>query len=246
MPERYRFRNAMPTPGLRASILAPEVLDGIAKLRLYDPIDSWGGDWGVSAKEFATALAELPDDTSTIHLHINSPGGMVFEGVAILNQLRQHQAKVVAVVDGLAASAASFIACGADEVHMAPNTQLMIHDAWGIAIGNAATMRETGDLLDRLSDNIAAIYADKAGGDPADWRTAMLAESWYSPEEAVAAGLADSMLDVAAEGDLAAADSIDLSAVGAKYSGRDDAPAPLITISARRRLDSRQRTPRGL
>ena len=55
MPERYRFRNAMPTPGLRASILAPEVLDGIAKLRLYDPIDSWGGDWGVSAKEFATA-----------------------------------------------------------------------------------------------------------------------------------------------------------------------------------------------
>ena len=228
MPERYRFRNAMPTPGLRASILAPEVLDGIAKLRLYDPIDSWGGDWGVSAKEFATALAELPDDTSTIHLHINSPGGMVFEGVAILNQLRQHQAKVVAVVDGLAASAASFIACGADEVHMAPNTQLMIHDAWGIAIGNAATMRETGDLLDRLSDNIAAVYAMKTGGSVEEWRSAMLAESWYSPAEALAAGLADLIVgqqeDDGAED---AAASFDLSTF--KYSGRDQSPAPLIT-----------------
>lgn len=229
MPERFRFRNVMPTAGIRASILSPEISDGVAKLRLYDPIDDWGGDWGVSAKEFAAALAALPEDVHTIHLHINSPGGMVFEGVAILNQLRQHQAKVVAVVDGLAASAASFIACGADEVQMAPNTQLMIHDAWGLAIGNAATMRDAGDLLDRLSDNIAAVYASKTSGTTQEWRTAMLAESWYSAEEAVAAGLADSIVgaDPDREASAKALASVDLTSF--KYTGRDEAPAPLIT-----------------
>jgi len=231
MPDRFRFRNAMPTAGIRASVLAPEISEGVAKLRLYDPIDDWGGDWGVSAKEFAVALAALPDDVHTIRLHINSPGGMVFEGVAILNQLRQHSAKVVAVVDGLAASAASFIACGADEVQMAPNTQLMIHDAWGLAIGNAATMREAGDLLDRLSDNIAAVYAAKTGGAVEEWRTAMLAESWYSAEEAVAAGLADSVVGApdAAEVEDAKA-SFDMSPF--KYSGRAEAPAPILTSRA--------------
>ena len=229
MPERYRFRNAMPTAGVRASILTPELADGVAKLRLYDPIDDWGGDWGVSAKEFAVALAALPEDVHTIHLHINSPGGMVFEGVAILNQLRQHQAKVVAIVDGLAASAASFIACGADEVQMSPNTQLMIHDAWGLAIGNAATMRDAGDLLDRLSDNIAAVYAAKAGGTTDEWRAAMLAESWYSADEAVAAGLADAVLgsETPPEEAAKALASVDLDSF--KYSSRDDAPPPLIS-----------------
>ena len=111
---------------------------------------------------------------------------------------------------------------------MAPNTQLMIHDAWGLAIGNAATMREAGDLLDRLSDNIAAVYAAKAGGAVEEWRTAMLAESWYSAEEAVAVGLADSI--VGAEPDeaaAAAAASFDLS--GFKHASRDVALAPLLT-----------------
>lgn len=229
MPERYRFRNTMPTSGLRASILTPEIADGVAKLRLYDPIDDWGGDWGVSAKEFAVALGALPTDVHTIHLHINSPGGMVFEGVTILNQLRQHAARIVAVVDGLAASAASFIACGADEVQMAPNTQLMIHDAWGLAIGNAATMREAGDLLDRLSDNIASVYAAKAGGTTEEWRTAMLAESWYSAEEAVTAGLADSVVGQVADADKVAKAlaSCDLSSF--KHADRNDAPTPIIT-----------------
>ena len=229
MPERYRFRNTMPTSGIRASILTPEISEGVAKLRLYDPIDDWGGDWGVSAKEFATALAALPEDVHTIHLHINSPGGMVFEGVAILNQLRQHQAKVVAIVDGLAASAASFIACGADEVQMSPNTQLMIHDAWGLAIGNAATMRDAGDLLDRLSDDIAAVYAAKAGGTTEEWRAAMLAESWYSAEEAVTAGLADSIVGQEPDADQVAKALANCDLSGFKHASRDEAPVPLIT-----------------
>lgn len=246
---KYRFRNEFPTEASRLSVLdyspiVDDPTDGIATMRLYDPIDNWGGGWGVSAKEFAQALATLPADTHTIQLHINSPGGMVFEGVAILNQLRQHSAKVVAVVDGLAASAASFIACGSDELQMAPNSQMMIHDAYGLEIGDAATMRKYADLLDRLSNNIAAIYAAKAGGTVEDWRAAMLAESWYSPEEAVAAGLADQVAGVEPPAyEVAdAAASFDGSAF--RYQGRADAPAPLIAARGgfpgrvRQRLDA--------
>lgn len=197
MADRFRFRNEIPKPGTRASVLnylpVESAGNGVAVLRLYDPIDDWGGDWGVSAKEFAQALAMLPADTTTIELHLNSPGGVVWEGVAIMNMLRAHTANVVCVVDGIAASAASFIACSADSLIMGPQSQLMIHDAMGLEVGNAGDMRKFADLLDRISNSIAEVYAAKSGGKVADWRTAMLAESWYSAEEAVAAGLADSI-----------------------------------------------------
>src|SRR5882757_1150017 len=165
--------------------------NGQAKLYLYGPIDSWGGYWGVSAAEFATVLNELDSDVTQLELHINSPGGEVFECIAIMNLLKDHAATVTAVVDGLAASAASFIACGMNELVMGENTELMIHDAWGIAIGNAKDMHDYGDFLSRTSDNIAAVYAKKAGGTKADWREYMQAEAWFSAEEAVANGLAD-------------------------------------------------------
>lgn len=220
----YRFWGAS-RPQPRASILAGESVDGVVTLRLYDPIDSWGGPWGVSAKEFAAALDELPADTTEIRMHINSPGGEVFEGVAILNLLRAHKARVVSIVDGLAASAASFIACGAGEVVMGRNTQLMIHDAWGICIGNAGDMRDLGDRLDKISDNVASIYSAKAGGTVEDWRTAMLAETWYSADEAVDAGLADSV-DQAEHADGSAANRFDLSVFS--HAGREHAPAPTL------------------
>ncbi len=234
MPKpEYRFHGRTPpTPGsknpVRAQITSTGTDDtGTAVLRLYDPIDSWGGDWGVSAKEFTAALDEIPDATQ-ITLHINSPGGEVYEAVAILNALRNHPASVTAVVDGIAASAASFIAAGADQVVMGQNTQLMIHDAWGICIGAAVDMRSTGDLLDKLSDNIASIYAAKSGTDTAVWRAAMLAETWYSADEAVAAGLADRV-----EGEPPATEALnrfDLSRF--KHSSRADAPPPPIPAAA--------------
>lgn len=202
------------------SVLTPEVeRDGVAVLRLYDPVDSWGGEWGVSAKEFAATLAALPAGTSTIELHLNSPGGEVFESVAILNMLRDHPARVVAVVDGIAASAASVLAAGSDEVIMGRNSQLMIHDAWGLTIGNAADMRDMGEQLDKLSDNIAEVYA--ARNPDIDWRAAMVAESWYSAEEAVEVGLADRV-----SGAAAAQNTFDLS--GFRYAGRAQAPDPVV------------------
>src|SRR3954451_13791039 len=179
---RYRFHGENPPKRVANELPAGPVENGTAVLRLYDPIDSWGGEWGVSAKEFTTALDQLPADVHTIQLHVNSPGGEVFDGIAILNALRNHSAKVIAVVDGIAASAASFIAAGADEVVMGKNAELMIHDARGISIGNAADMQQMADLLNHLSDNIARVYTAKAGGKVEDWRQAMLAETWYSAE----------------------------------------------------------------
>jgi ATP-dependent protease ClpP protease subunit len=234
-PEQtYRFRNRLPEAGEgkapRAEI-TPVVDGDTAVIRLYDVIDSWGGYWGVSAKEVADTLDTLGDDVANIHLHINSPGGEVFEAVAILNLLRSHKASVTGIVDGLAASAASFIAVGCDETVMAENSQLMIHDAWGICIGNAADMTSMSDLLAHLSDNIASIYASKSDTDVAGWRAAMLAETWYSADEAVDAGLADraGALDED-DGDVVPIekddddDPFDLSVF--KFQGRDNAPAP--------------------
>lgn len=170
--------------------------DAPPTLYLYDPIDDW---FGITASDFQLALAGL-GDVDQLQLRINSPGGFVDDGLAILNLLRSHPARTTGVVDGLAASAASFIATGLDELVMMPNSQLMIHDAWGIAIGPAATMDEASQLLNMQSDNIARIYADKAGGDAADWRGFMRAETWYLDQEAVDAGLADTV-NLAAQGD---------------------------------------------
>lgn len=233
-PPRYRFHGRRsPADRQRTPILgqtpSSSVKDGVAKLRLYGPIDSWGGYWGVSAVEFLEVLDQLGDDVTEIRLHINSPGGEVWEALAILNSLRAHDAKVVAVVDGIAASCASFIACAADEMIMSPNTQLMIHDAWGLCIGNAADMHSTGDLLDQISNNIASIYADKSGGTTEQWRAIMLDEGWYTAQEAVDAGLADKIAgDDADEPE----DAFDLKGIGLKYSGRAEAPAPQVPTAS--------------
>jgi ATP-dependent Clp endopeptidase proteolytic subunit ClpP len=191
--------------------------EGPAEVYLHDEI----GLWGTTAKHFVHALADLR--ASAIDLHINSPGGDVFDGVTIYNALRNHPAQVTTYVDGLAASAASFIAMAGQRIVAEPNAMLMIHDAHGLSLGNAADMRSMADLLDKVSDNIASIYAQRTGGIIADWRAAMTTETWYSASEAVDAGLADEVRGQASdEPDMAA--SFDLSRF--TYAGRSAAPAP--------------------
>lgn len=177
------------------TISPAKVSDGVATLRLYDYIDSDGGYWGISANEVADALDAIEGVVTRIDLLINSGGGSVWDGLAILNTLRSHPAAVRARVDGIAASAASFIAVACDEVVMMPNSKLMIHDAMGLCIGQAADMREYADFLDDGSNGIAEIYADRTGGSVDDWRAVMTSKGllgqWYSAQEAVDAGLAD-------------------------------------------------------
>ncbi|HWU30202.1 MAG TPA: head maturation protease, ClpP-related [Microbacterium sp.] len=161
----------------------------VATIRLYGPIDSWGGFWGISAKDVGGVLDALPESVSQIILRINSPGGHVFEGISIMNLLRAHRAKVTAVVDGLAASAASVIAAGADETVMSPGTQMMIHCTSTIVWGNAADMRKEAAVLEGLDRSLAEIYASKAG--EKDWASLLEAETWLTAADAVSEGLAD-------------------------------------------------------
>jgi ATP-dependent protease ClpP protease subunit len=178
-----------------ATISPAKVTDGVATLRLYDYIERDGGYWGISADELAEALDAVEQDVTRIDLRINSGGGAVWDGLAILNTLRSRPEPVRAVVDGIAASAASFIAVACDEVVMMPNSRMMIHDALGLCIGQAVDMREYADFLDDSSQNIAEIYATKTGDTADEWREVMTAKGlmgqWYSAQEAVAAGLAD-------------------------------------------------------
>lgn len=158
----------------------------VTQVSIYDEI----GMLGVSADSLLRDLADVQGD---IELHLNSPGGDVFDGIAIYNTLRARPGQVAVVVDGLAASAASFIAQAASPgcLAMAPHSQMMIHDGFGMAIGNASDMREMADLLDKASDNISRIYADRTGKPASYWRDKMRAETWLDDHEAVAEGLAD-------------------------------------------------------
>jgi ATP-dependent protease ClpP protease subunit len=228
----------------------PAATGSVATIRLYAPIDSWGGWWGISSEEVADVVDALPAEVTEIRLRINSPGGEVWEAMTILNMLRAHPAKVVAVVDGMAASAASVVAAGADETVMSPGTTLMIHDARCFAYGDPAFLRKTAGRLDSCSDSAASIYSDKAGGTDADWRVLMGEETWYTAKEAVAAGLADRVGVVVDAGAAATPDPepqpdepdddeipgddnvFDLSMY--RYAGRGHAPAPAAVMAAHR------------
>lgn len=198
-----------------------------AEVWIYDTIgESWFGD-STTAKTFTAQLREL--DVDEITLHLNSPGGDYFDGVAIYNALVDHPATVHAVVDGLAASAASFIFQAGDTRKVNRAGQVMIHDASGIVIGNAADMADMVDLLDKVSNSIAGIYASRSGGTAEDWRTAMRAETWYTAAEAVDAGLADESVDETPS-DPPVRNTFDLAIFN--YAGRDKAPPPTSTPPA--------------
>jgi ATP-dependent protease ClpP protease subunit len=200
-------RKAVPGTVPPVNSIAPaKVVDGIATLRLYDYIDGEGGYWGISADELAEALDNIEGTVERIDLRINSGGGAVWDGLAILNQLRTREEPIRAIVDGVAASAASFIAVACDEVVMMPNSRMMIHNAMGICFGQAVDMREYAAFLEDSSRNIAEIYADRSGVTTDEWCTLMdsvgLIGQWYSAQEAVDAGLADSVWESAKSTDV--------------------------------------------
>lgn len=172
-----------------------------------------------SSGAFVRALRAVKADEITVR--INSSGGNVFDAIAMTNALRDHPAKITTIVDGLAASAASFIATAGDEVVMNRNSEMMIHNPKAVAAGGAADMRSLADRLDAVRDNIASMYVARAGGTVEQWRDVMAAETWYSADEAVQAGLADRVSDQPA-----VTNSHDLSAF--HYAGRSSAPDPLM------------------
>jgi ATP-dependent protease ClpP protease subunit len=157
-----------------------------AEIVIYDEI----GAFGIPAKAFLDELKAL-GPVAELTVRINSPGGSLFDGVAIYNALRRHDAAITVWIDGIAASIASMIAMAGDEVVMPENAMLVLHDPSGLVAGTASDMRAMAEALDRMKAGMVAAYRDKSGRDDAEIDALMAAETWLSAKEAVALGLAD-------------------------------------------------------
>ncbi len=159
---------------------------------LYDEI----GYYGTTAADFTAELSEI--NTVRVNVHISSIGGAIFDGIAIYNALRTHPSLITTRIDALAASIASVIAQAGDTRLMLTGSQMMIHEASGGLNMNltASEYRDLADVLDKQTDNIAGIYAERAGGTgkKAHFLSLMKTETWMSPTEAVSEGLADEVI----------------------------------------------------
>ena len=198
------------------------------EILMYGPIgpDFWEPENAITAKSVMAQLSEISGDVT---VRISSGGGDVYEGIDIMNALKGYDGEVTVIVESLAASAASFIAVGgADRVLMRESSELMIHRAWTFTDGNADDVRKTLEDLERQDSKLARIYAGKAGGEVQDWLDAMSAETWYTAEEAVAAGLADGIV---AEKSSAPEPSASLAKRRFKFANRAAAPPPPVTRS---------------
>ncbi|EGK4884819.1 Clp protease ClpP [Salmonella enterica] len=162
---------------------------GVATVTLYDEI----GAFGITARDFAEELSTL-GRVSQIDLHIHSPGGDVFEGLAIYNLLKNHQARIVVTVDGVAASMASVIAMAGDRVRMPENAMMMIHRPRGIAGGESSDIRRYADLMDKLEETLIPAYTAKTGKTSEEIAAMLEAETWMDGKECLAHGFADELL----------------------------------------------------
>lgn len=163
-----------------------------AEIRIYDQI----GAWGVSASAFIDSLKGLGDHVENIVLRINSPGGDVFDGIAIYNELKQHKASITAKIDGWAASMASVIAMAADTIEMPGNTWMMIHNAWTGAVGNAKELKRMVELLEGIDANAARAYHEHASTlSEDDIRALMADETWMNAQDAVGMGFATAITE---------------------------------------------------
>ena len=177
---------------------APGIRAEAGKVYVYDVIDR---DWGASAKALIEALAPMAGQP--VALHINSPGGDVFEARAMVAAIRAHGAPVSTYIDGLAASAATYLALAGDTVHITDGGLFMIHNSWTFSYGNKAELRSTADLLDKIDGTIAADYIRKTSATAEQVAAWMDAETWFTAAEAKAAGFVD-QIDGAGDADKSA------------------------------------------
>ncbi|SFB96984.1 head maturation protease, ClpP-related [Tropicimonas isoalkanivorans] len=161
-----------------------------AEVAIYDEI----GAYGVSAKGFLAELGALPEGTP-VDLRLNSPGGSAFDAVAIHNAIKRHEGPVTVWIDGIAASAASYIAMAGDEIVMPENAFLMIHDPAGLIMGTAEDMRAMAEALDKVKGSLVSGYAAKSGRTPEEVSALMAAETWFDAADAVAQGFADRLIE---------------------------------------------------
>jgi ATP-dependent protease ClpP protease subunit len=193
--QRAKPRTDVPGLAMHARVSA----EAPAELTIYGTIG--GGGWfndGISAADVESQLRAA--GPGPINVRLNSGGGDVFDGIAIHTLLARHAGTVTVYVDGLAASAASFIMLAGDHIVSARNAMIMIHDGMTMTYGGPASHQRAMDLLTKVSDNIADMYAERAGEDPEFWRAAMSVNgedgTWYTGQEALDAGLVDELTTV--------------------------------------------------
>jgi len=160
------------------------------ELLIYDEIGP--SYWGlIGAADVMAALEDIGDKHVTVRL--NTPGGSVDEGIAIYNALKRHSAGVTTIVDSLAASMGSYLLQAGTTRIVASNAMVMIHDPWTIAFGNSAELRKTADVLEKYGSRMIPDYAARSGKSESDVAAIMAAETWYSGQEIIDAGWADTM-----------------------------------------------------
>ena len=179
-----------------------KLTDSVHKLSVDEVIEQIDKVYGQAAVEacysFGDVVASADGAVDTLEIEIHSAGGSVFDGYRIYNAMKELSArgvKVTAKINTMAASMASVIAMAADRIQIASNGRIMIHDASAGQHGNAGQLRKTADMLDEISDDIAAIYAERTKKDKDDIRKMMLAETWIRANDAVEMGFADEIFD---------------------------------------------------
>jgi len=168
-----------------------------AEIIIYGGIgqDYWGDGSMISAKQFSEELKKLGDTVNEIDLRINSPGGDVFDGIAIYNRIKQHKAKVNVYIDGLAASIASIIALAGDNIYIGEGALYMVHLPWTFAMGNRMELDNTVNRLLDVEEQMISIYKKKTKLDRAEIKAMLESETWLGADEAIAKGFVDSKVE---------------------------------------------------
>ncbi|UOE96069.1 head maturation protease, ClpP-related [Alkalihalobacillus sp. LMS39] len=188
---KKRFRNEKynTLPKIDKVFKAEAIDTETSKITIYGDIgESWWGEY-ITATDVENALKNIT--TSSVHVHVNSYGGDVFDGIAIYNQLKNHSAKIIMHIDGIAASAASIIAMAGDEIVMGLGSMLMIHEGSTFAWGTKTDIRKTLNALEGIDKSIADIYMGRYKGERNEIDTMIVNETWFTSNEAVEVGLAD-------------------------------------------------------
>src|SRR5215831_21040598 len=167
-----------------------------AELLIFAAIGDWEDIGEVSAKMFAKDLSSLPKSVKRLDIHINSPGGSLFEASAIYSRLADHASKKMVYIDGLAASAASIVAMVGHKIFVRSNANMMIHLPSGLVVGNADDMRKMAGALDTVTESMINIYARRSGQTRESLRDMLAAETWMTAEQAVEHGFADEVRGV--------------------------------------------------
>lgn len=208
---------------IEAKVQFNAAANGQTDLYLHGDVgESWWDDSGITAKKVIAALDEI--ETDTVNVHINTYGGDVFEGISIFNVLRASEKKIVTIIDGIAASAGSLIFLAGDQKKMPDNTQLMIHNPWTYASGNANDLEKVVDMLRTTESAMTKTYMESFVGTEEEIKELLDSEKFMTADEAKTFGFVDEIITKEPEDASANAQATIAERLMAKYGGMFNEP----------------------